>query len=205
MDSKPVEGITQLLVRWGAGDKAALDELMPLVYGELRRLAVSHLRREAQWNTMQPTALVHEAYIKLVDQQSTTWRARAQFYGLATRLMRNILVDNARRAMSQKRGGIRNRLPLSAAEQTSSMPDLNLIELDDALNELAALRPRHAKIVELRFFGGLTLQETAEVMEISQSTVEREWQFAKAWLKREITGNRTGNWTGAADATQVSP
>jgi RNA polymerase sigma factor (TIGR02999 family) len=204
MESKPIEGITQLLVRWGGGDKAALDELMPLVYGELRRLAVSHLKREAQWNTMQPTALVHEAYIKLVDQQSTTWRTRAQFYGLATRLMRNILVDNARRAMSQKRGGIRTRLPLTAAEQTSSMPDLNLIELDDALTGLAALRPRHAKVVELRFFGGLTLQETAEVLEVSESTVEREWNFAKAWLRREIGGNRAANWSQAVDGPLVS-
>jgi len=190
MDSKPVEGITQLLVRWGDGDRAALDELMPHVYNELRRLAMSQLRQEDRCNTMQPTALVHEAYIRLVDQRSSTWRNRAQFFGLAAKVMRNILVDHARRALAQKRGGSQDRVSLALAEQTTTMPDLSLLELDDALRELAAIRPRHSQIVELRFFGGLTIQETAEVLEISHATVEREWKFAKAWLKREMTRGR---------------
>jgi RNA polymerase sigma-70 factor (ECF subfamily) len=190
-DSGPNEGITQLLIRWSAGDKAALDELMPLVYNELRRLARSYLRQEANCETMQPTALVHEAYIKLVDQKAVgDWRNRAQFFGLAAKLMRNILVDHARRSLALKRGGPQIRLSLSKANQLSSMPDLDLIELDDALHTLAAIRPRHSQIIELRFFGGLTIEETAEVLDISHATVEREWNFARAWLKREISGSR---------------
>src|SRR5580704_6953855 len=137
-ESGPDEGITQLLIRWSAGDKAALDELMPLVYNELRRLAKSYLRQEAHCETMQPTALVHEAYIKLVDQKAVgDWRNRAQFFGLAAKLMRNILVDHARRTLALKRGGPQIRLSLSQADQLSTMPDLDLIELDDALHTLA--------------------------------------------------------------------
>jgi len=191
MEHRPPEGITQLLVRWGSGDKAALDELMPLVYNELRRLALNLLRHEREnRNTIQPTALVHEAYIRLVDQKATSWENRAQFYGLAAQLMRNILVDRARKMLAQKREGLRARLSLSAAEGTSDAKDMNLIELDDALRNLTHLRPRHGKIVELRFFGGLTIDETAAVLQISHATVEREWTFAKAWLKREISGQR---------------
>jgi|HubBroStandDraft_6_1064221.scaffolds.fasta_scaffold39945_2 RNA polymerase sigma-70 factor (ECF subfamily) len=204
MEIKPVEGITQLLVRWGEGDRAALDELMPQVYNELRRLAVSHLRREAHCETMQPTALVHEAYLRLVDQRSTSWQNRAQFFGLAAKLMRNILVDHARQSLSQKRGGSQLRVSLTTAEQTSSVPDLNLIELDDALRDLAIHRPRHCQTVELRFFGGLTIQETASVLEVSHATVEREWKFAKAWLKREISRNQAEILAGNPDRPAIS-
>lgn len=181
-----VEGITQLLMRWSNGDKAALDELMPLVYGELRRLANRYLRRERLDHTLQPTALVHEAYLRLVDQENLTWQNRAQFFGMAATLMRNILVDRARLHKAAKRGGEQYKLSLSEADRISSRPDIDLVALDDALTRLAAIKPQHSQVVELRFFGGLTVEEVAEVLEVSRATVERQWSFARSWLRREM-------------------
>ena len=183
---QPIGGITQLLMRWGDGDQSALDQLMPLVYDELRRLAGSYLRRERHEHTVQPTALVHEAYLRLVDQRQASWQNRAQFFGLAAKLMRNILVDHARERRAAKRGGDDYKLSLAHAEGFSRQPDASLLALDDALNDLAEIKPQHSRIVELKFVGGLTIEETAEVLGLSHATVEREWSFARAWLRREL-------------------
>ncbi len=180
------ENITQLLVHWSEGDQAALDQLMPMVYGELRRLAESYLRRQPYHRTLQPTVLVHEAYLRLVDQQGTSWENRAQFFGMAATLMRRILVDHTREQMAEKRGGGGFKLSLTQADRSSPEPDVDLIALDDALNDLARLNPQHSRIVELRYFGGLTIEETAAVMGVSHSTVERGWIVARAWLRREL-------------------
>lgn len=180
------EGITELLVKWSDGDRAALDKLMPLVYAELRRLARNYLRRERRNHTLEPTALVHEAYLKLVGQQSVTWKNRAQFFALAAKLMRNILVDHARSRKAEKRGGERYLISLSKADRFAKKPDVDLIALDDALTDLEAIKPEHSRIIELRFFGGLTIEETAEAMGVSHATVERDWSFARSWLRREV-------------------
>jgi RNA polymerase sigma factor (TIGR02999 family) len=179
--------VTQLLLRWNNGDRAALDELMPMVYAELRRIAGAYLRRESPDHTMQPTALVHEAYLKLVDQRKVNWKGRAQFFGVAARMMRNLLVDYAREQKALKRGGNHYRVSLTSADQIGDTPNLDLTALDEALNSLAAIKPQHSRIVELKFFGGLTIEEIAAVLEISHATVEREWSFAKAWLRRELS------------------
>ena len=180
--------ITQLLKEWSAGDKLALDRLMPMVYDELRRLAKSYLRGERHQVSLQPTALVHEAYLQLADQsQQVSWENRAQFFGLAARMMRNILVDHVRRRRAARRGGNEVTLTISHADRIGAKSDIGLLALDDALTDLAATRPRHARIVELKFFGGLTIDETAEVLGISHATVERDWTFARAWLRRELT------------------
>jgi RNA polymerase sigma factor (TIGR02999 family) len=179
--------VTQLLLRWNEGDKMALDDLIPLVYAELRRIARAYLRREDPGNTMQPTALVHEAYLKLVDQRKVNWKSRAQFFGVAAKLMRNILVDHAREQKAAKRGGNQYMMTLTSVDRIGNTHDLDLIALDESLNNLAAIRPQHSRIVELKFFGGLTIEEIAEVMEISHATVEREWSFARAWLRRELS------------------
>lgn len=179
--------ITQLLVSWSQGDQAAAERLMPLVYQELRRLAKSYLRRERLNHTLQPTELVHEAYLRLVDQQRVSWENRAQFFGMAATLMRHILVDHARERRAAKRQGKDYALSLSQADRFSRQPDVNLLALDDALKDLVAIKPQHSRIVELRFFGGLTIEETAAVLGISHATVEREWSFARAWLRREIS------------------
>jgi RNA polymerase sigma factor (TIGR02999 family) len=179
--------VTQLLVRWGNNDRTALDELLPLVYDELRRLAASYLRRRKDSHILQPTALVHEAYLKLADQKNTSWENRAQFFGLAAKLMRDILVDRARKRFAAKRGGDHLRVSLSQADRFANKPDVDLVALDDALKDLAATNPQHARLVELRFFGGLTIEEAAEVMHISHATVERHWTFAKAWLRRQLS------------------
>jgi RNA polymerase sigma-70 factor, ECF subfamily len=185
------QGITELLVNWSRGDEAALNQLMPLVYDELRRLAGSYLRRERRQDTLQPTMLVHEAYLRLADQREVKWQNRAQFFGLAATLMRHILVDHARQHRAAKRGGQDYRVSLTHADQLSPQPDVNLILLDDALNELAGAKPEHARVVELRFFGGLTIPETAEVLGLSHATVERHWNFSRAWLRREIDRTST--------------
>ena len=181
------EGITQLLVKWSGGDRAALDKLLPLVYDELRRLARRYLRRERSNHTLEPTALVHEAYLKLVEQRSVTWQSRAQFFALAAKLMRNILVDHARGRKADKRGGEQVLISLSKADRVSKKPDVDLIALDDALTGLESIKPQHSQIVELRFFGGLTIEETAEVLGVSHATIEREWSFARSWLRREVS------------------
>ncbi len=183
----PSESITQLLARWTEGDKNALEQLTPLVYDELHRLAVAYLRRERREHTLQPTALVNELYLKIFDQQRIHWRNRAQFFGVAAQLMRRILVDHARAHYTSKRGGDRFCVSLGKIPAFGAQPDADLLALHDVLNRLEELDPNQARIVELRFFGGLTIQETAEVMQTSHATVEREWRTAKAFLKHELT------------------
>jgi len=187
MAKRSPQGITQLLERWSEGDEKALDQLMPLVYAELHRLAGAYLRRERRGQTLQPTELVNEAYLKLIDQRSARWQNRAQFYGVAAQLMRRILVDHARAHYATKRGGDRINVSLKNIGAFGEQPDADLLALHDVLNRLAEIDPDQSRIVELRFFGGLTIEETAEVMHVSHSTVEREWKIAKAWLKRELT------------------
>jgi RNA polymerase sigma factor (TIGR02999 family) len=185
---QPPEGVTQLLVKWAEGDVAALDKLMPLVYGELRRLANNYLRRERANHTLQPTALVNEAYLRLVDQRNARWQNRAQFFGVAAQLMRRILVDHARLHQAQKRGGSdQQRLSLTDAERVVDKSDIDLLALHEALNELAELDPQQGRIVELKFFGGLSIEETAEVLGIGHATVERDWKMARAWLRRKLS------------------
>jgi RNA polymerase sigma factor (TIGR02999 family) len=191
MATKSSEGITQLLERWTKGDESALDRLTPLVYDELHRLAVSYLRRERREHTLQPTALVNELYLKIFDQQRITWQNRAQFFGVAAPLMRGILVDHARAHFSSKRGGGRFFVSLGKIGGAfGTQPDEDLLVLHDVLNRLEQIDPEQARLVELRFFGGLTIEETAEVMQTSHATVEREWRTAKAFLKRELTKTR---------------
>jgi RNA polymerase sigma-70 factor (ECF subfamily) len=184
---QPPEGVTQLLVDWSKGDQAALDRLMPLAYSELRRLAGNYLRRERQGHTLQPTALVNEAYLKLIDQKNAKWQSRAQFYGVAAQLMRRILVDHARQHRAAKRGGSdQQRLSITSAGQLAQKPELDLLALNEALEELATIDPQQSRIVELKFFGGLSIEETAEVMGIGHATVERDWKMARAWLRRKL-------------------
>ena len=187
MATRAPQGVTQLLERWSGGDESALKQLMPLVYDELHRLAGGYLRRERLGHTLQPTALVNEAYLRLIGQRNARWRNRAQFFGVAAQLMRRILVDHARAHHAAKRGGPNFSLPLSHADHFGEQPDVDLLALHDALNRLAEIDPQQSRIVELRFFGGLTIEETAEVMHISHATVEREWKVARAWLRRELS------------------
>src|SRR6266496_598240 len=184
---QPSESVTQLLVDWSKGDQKALDKLMPLVYSELRRLAGNYLRRERPGHTLQPTALVNEAYLKMVDQRNAKWQNRAQFYGIAAKLMRRILVDHARLKHAEKRGGSKpQRLSITSAQGLSTKPDLDLLALHEALEELALIDPQQARIVELKFFGGLSIEETAEVLDVGHATVERDWKMARAWLRRKL-------------------
>lgn len=181
------EGITQLLVDWSNGDQKALDKLMPLVYSELRRQASNYLRRERAGHTLQPTALVNEAYLKLIDQKNPRWQNRAQFFGVSAQLMRRILVDHARAHQADKRGGSdQQRLSITSAEQIARKPEVDLLALHEALEELATLDSQQERIVELRFFGGLSIEETAEVLHIGHATVERDWKMARAWLRRKL-------------------
>lgn len=187
MATRSSEGITQLLKKWSTGDEKALDQLMPLVYDELHRIAEAYLRRERREHTLQPTALVNELFLKFFDQNSMSWQNRAQFFGVAAQMMRRILVDHARKHYSAKRGGSRFAISLKDIAVFGTQPDADLLALHDVLNRLEEIDPVQARIVELRFFGGLTIKETAEVMQISHATVEREWRTAKAFLKRELT------------------
>lgn len=180
--------VTRLLLIWRHGDDEALNRLLPIVYDELRRLARSLMRRERQGHTLQPTALVHEAYLKLFDQRHATWENRAHFFGVAARAMREILVDHARRRGAAKRGGSALRLSLDDVEPTADAPSIDLVALHVALDRMAALDPGQARLVELRVFGGLTIDETAEVLDCSPATVTRQWRHAEAWLHRELTG-----------------
>jgi RNA polymerase sigma factor (TIGR02999 family) len=192
MATRSSEGITQLLKKWSMGDQKALDQLMPLVYDELHRLAEGYLRRERREHTLQPTALVNELFLKFFDQNSMSWQNRAQFFGVAAQIMRRILVDHARAHYSEKRGGTRLAVSLKdLAASFGKQPDADLLTLHDLLNQLEAIDPVQGRSVELRFFGGLTIRETAEVMDISHATVEREWRTAKAFLKRELTRVKT--------------
>ena len=184
---RPTARITELLIAWSDGGRAALDELLPLVYDELRGIASRYLRHEAGDHTLQPTALVHEAYFRLIDQRRVRWRNRAHFYGVAAQLMRRILVDHARAQRADKRGGGREHLPLIEEETPSAPYGVDVLALDEALTRLAAFDPQQGRVVELRYFGGLTIDEVAEVVGISAATVVREWTIAKAWLKAELS------------------
>jgi RNA polymerase sigma factor (TIGR02999 family) len=179
--------VTQLLLDWNAGDQGALAELMPLVYAELRQIAARQLRRERRDHTLQPTALVHEAWMRLVHTERLTWQNRAHFLGVAAELMRRVLVDHARRRGAGIRGGGETRLSLDEAIGAAQPREVNLLALDDALTSLATLDPRQSRIVELKYFGGLEIEEIAEVVGISPATVKRDWQWARAWLQREIS------------------
>ncbi len=179
--------LTQLLKECSDGKQQALDELLPAVYDELRRLADSYLRRERTDHTLQATALVHEAYLKLIDQHSVSWQNRAHFFGVAAQLMRRILVDHARGHLREKRGGQRQKLSLDEAISWVEERDVDLVALDDALKELAKFDERKSRLVELRFFSGLSIEETSEVLGIAPSTVLRDWSLAKAWLYNQIT------------------
>ena len=182
--------VTLLLHSWSKGDREALDQLLPLVYEELRRQAARYLRQERPEHTLQATALIHEAYLRLVDQRSVEWQNRAHFFAIAARLMRQILVDHARRHEAAKRGGSVIKVPVEEAAASGAGQDINLVALDAALDKLAEIDAEQSRIVELRYFSGLTIEETAEVMGISAATVKREWQVAKAWLRREINEGR---------------
>jgi RNA polymerase sigma-70 factor, ECF subfamily len=179
--------VTQLLAAWGAGDQSAHDELMPLVYEELRRLAHRYMSRERPGHTLQTSALVNEAYLRLVDQKNVRWQDRAHFFGIAARLMRQILVDYARRRRYKKRGGEARLMSLDEALVVSEERAADVMALDDALKTLAEIDPRQSQIVELRFFGGLSIEETAQVLEVSPGTVMRDWTLAKAWLHRAVS------------------
>ena len=186
-DAPAPETVTALLVEWQQGSQQALDRLMPLVYAELRAIAGRYLARESPGHTLQSTALVHEAYLKLVGQRSVHWQNRSHFFGIAAQMMRRILVDHARHAHRAKRGGAAPKLSLDDAMAVAEPEaELDLLALDDALTALAAIDPRGARIVELRFFSGLTIDETAEVMAVSSGTVKREWSTARAWLYRAM-------------------
>lgn len=178
--------VTALLQAWTGGDLSARDELMTVVYAELRRRAASRLRRERADHLLQPTALVHEAYLRLIDQRRTVWQNRAHFFAVASELMRRILVDQARGRKMAKRSGRWHRLDLTDADLRSHPRDVDLLDLDAALTRLATFDPRHAQIAELRFFGGLSLEETAHVVGRSVATVERDWQAARAWLFSQL-------------------
>jgi RNA polymerase sigma factor (TIGR02999 family) len=182
------DAATQLLLAWNAGDRKALDQMLPLVYEELHGLAARYLGRERDNHTLQPTALVHEAYLRLINQRRVDWRNRAQFLGVAASMMRRILVNHARDRAAAKRGGEQEQVPISLIEAPSGGGNVDLIALDDALDRLASLDPRKARVVDLKFFGGLTTEEIAEVLEISRATVEREWSFAQAWLYDAVEG-----------------
>ena len=196
-DRDPSPGAaTQWLLAWGAGDRQALDQMLPLVYDQLHDLAVRYLNRERADHTLQPTALVHEAYLRLINQHRVDWRNRAQFLGVAAGMMRRILVNHARDRGAAKRSGGGRQVSLSLVEAPSGAPDVDLVALEDALERLAALDARKAKIVELRFFGGLTMEEIGEVLGVSLSSVEREWRFARVWLYDALEGGEGASGTG---------
>lgn len=178
--------VTELLARWRSGDPGALQALMPLVYEELRRLAHHYLRRERPGHTLQSTALVHEAFVRLTGHAPPQWEDRAHFFGIAAHLMRQILVEYARSRNAGKRGGLAVKLAIDNVEDRSAKPDLDIVALDDALKDLAKIDPQQSRVVELRFFSGLSIESTAEAMGISESTVKRDWNTARVWLFREL-------------------
>jgi RNA polymerase sigma factor (TIGR02999 family) len=190
MPPRSAAEITRLLVAWGEGDRAALEALAPLVDAELRRLAHRYVRRERPGHTLQTSALVNEAYIRLIDWRNVRWQNRAHFFGVSAQLMRRILVDFARDRRRLKRGGAALQVSLGEAEPVAVERAEDLVALDEALGALAEVDPRKARVVELRFFGGLSVDETAEVLEVSAETVMRDWRLAKVWLLRELGGER---------------
>ncbi len=185
--ASPREAVTRLLVEWKSGSKEALDLLIPIVYDELRRLAAHYLRDEHAAATLQPTAVVHEAYMRLVAQSLPDWESRSHFFGVAAQLMRQILVDHARKNRSAKRGGGMAKAPLEEALAFASPQSPDMVALDDALTELAKIDPRQSKIIELRFFGGLSIEETAQALDVSSATIGRETRLAEAWLHRALS------------------
>jgi RNA polymerase sigma factor (TIGR02999 family) len=195
----PSPDVTVLLSELARGNKDAASKLMPLVYNELRRLAGGYMRRERSDHTLQATALVHEAYLKLVKQRSVDWQGRSHFFGIAAHLMRRILIDHARGHLREKRGGAQEVLPLDEALVFSLGQSAELVRLDEALKRLATLDLRQSKIVELRFFGGLSVEETAGFLGISPKTVKRDWSMAKAWLRSELR-QKYGHFTGELGA-----
>jgi RNA polymerase sigma-70 factor (ECF subfamily) len=186
MDPSPHE-VTQLLVAWSNGDQEVRDELMSVVYQELHRLAHHYMKRESPGHTLQTSALVNEAFLKLIDQRNVQWRNRAHFFGIAAQMMRRILVDYARQRRYAKRGGDAPQVTLNEELMVSDQRSADVVALDEALSELARFDDRKSKVVELRFFGGLSIEETAEVLAVSPGTVMRDWTLAKAWLQRAMT------------------
>jgi RNA polymerase sigma-70 factor, ECF subfamily len=182
--------VTQLLIAWSNGESNALETLMPVVYDELRRLARRYMNRESSNHTLQTTALIHEAYLKLIDQTRVEWQNRAHFFAVSATIMRHILVDTARARHRQRRGGFAQKVSLDEAPLVTASPAREVVAVDEALTALAALDERKSRIVELRFFGGLSVDETAEVLKISPATVAREWKRAQAWLYSEIANQR---------------
>jgi RNA polymerase sigma factor (TIGR02999 family) len=182
--------VTELLIKWSNGDEAALDELIPLVHTGLRRLAKRYMGREREDHTLQTSALINEAYLRLIDQQSIEWKDRAHFFAVSAQIMRHVLIDHARKHHSDKRGAGARKLPIDDAAVNIQQKAAELVALDEALKELAAVDLRQSQIVELRFFGGLTVEETAEVLEVSPITVKREWRMAKAWLHDAVAKSR---------------
>ena len=187
----PPPDVTPLLLAWGNGDKSAGEKLLPAIYAELHRQASRAMRRESDEHTLQATALVHEAYLRLVDQRRAEWHNRAQFFGVAAQVMRRILVDHARAQHATKRGGAMQQITLGDAAQSAAThaddSALDVLALHDALDRLAAMDPEQARLVELRYFGGMNIEETAEALGVSPATVKREWAVARAWLRREMT------------------
>ncbi|MBI4474413.1 MAG: sigma-70 family RNA polymerase sigma factor [Acidobacteria bacterium] len=186
MNTPPSPDVTQLLLAWNSGDRAALDNLMPIVYEELRRLARRHMRSEDPAHTLQATALVNDAYIRLVDQKRVNWQNRAHFFGAAAEIIRRVLVDHARARGRLKRGGNALKVSLNDEINAAEPVRLDVVALDDALSQLAKLDPQQERIIELRFFAGLSIEETAEALNISPATVKRDWATARAWLYREM-------------------
>jgi len=179
--------VTQLLQAWSGGDDAAIEQLMPLVEKELRRVARAHMGRERKGHTLQATALVNEAFLRLADARRLVWQDRAHFVGIAARLMRRVLVDHARARGARKRGGSGERVPIDEAMETPvTEPEFDIVALDRVLDAFAAVDPRKSRVVELRFFGGLSVEETADVLHVSGDTVKRDWRLAKLWLRREL-------------------
>lgn len=187
--SSPPHEITQLLAEWSEGNQAALDQLYPLVYNELRRLAHGYLRRERKGHTLQTTALINEAYLRLVDQKQVHWANRSHFFGISAQIMRRILIDHARRYDYAKRGGGAQRISLDEAAVVAKQRGQALLMLDEALKSLAKIDPRRSQVVELRYFGGLNNEEIAGVLKISENTVTRDWNMARAWLYQELSGS----------------
>jgi RNA polymerase sigma factor (TIGR02999 family) len=180
--------ISVILKDWSGGNRASADVLLTLVYDALRKIAGKYLRKERSGHTLQPTALVHEAYMKMIDISDINWQDRAHFFAVSANVMRHILVDHARAKLADKRGGDSERIALEDAISLSNEPNVDLLAVDEALNELAGFDEQQSRIVELRFFGGLTIEETAHVVGISPATVKREWAMAKAWLHRKLSG-----------------
>ncbi|MEJ5367071.1 MAG: sigma-70 family RNA polymerase sigma factor [Bryobacteraceae bacterium] len=188
MDKTPEQDVTQLLRQWNAGDRQALERLVEIVYPELRRIAQRYLSNEAPGQTLQSTALVHEAYLRLVRKQDIHWTDRSHFFAVAARIIRGILVDHRRARIAEKRGGGAERIDPADAPAPSGQDPVDLLDLDAALHELEALDPQQARIIEMRYFAGLSIEETAHVLNVSPATVKRDWLVAKTWIRRRLSG-----------------